>query len=62
MILPDIYVNKVVTKLDAPVHGRVFYVTGVGIPNGRKAPIRRFGAIEVTIHSGRTPRALLERW
>lgn len=95
-MFPDAYVNKVATTLDAPVDGRVFYVTRLGSgwrslnpdltpsettdlrcddaprtassaisyisPNARKAPIRTFGAMEVTIYSGRTPRALLARW
>lgn len=59
---PDIYLNKVANRLDAPVQGRVFYVTGPGFLNGRKAPIRRFRGLEVTTYSGHTARALLEKW
>src|SRR5215475_601345 len=62
IMLPDAYLNKVATNLDAAVNGRVFYVTRLDIPTGRKAPIRDFGAMGVTIYSGRTPRVLLERW
>jgi uncharacterized membrane protein len=61
ILMPDMYINRV-TRLDAPVRGRVFYVTGLGSFNGRKVPIRRFGGIEVTIYSGATPRALLNEW
>jgi hypothetical protein len=62
IMLPDAYLNKVATNLDAPTNGRVFYVTRLDLPNERKAPIRRFGAMEVVIYGGRTPRVLLERW
>ena len=62
MLLPDAYVNKLATNLDAPATGRVFYVTKMDVSNDRKVPIKRFGVLEVTIYSGRTPRVLLERW
>jgi hypothetical protein len=62
IMLPDQYVNSVANKLDAPLRGRVFYVTGRGIPSGRTATIRDFGQAEITIYSGTTPRALLEEW
>ena len=62
IMLPDAYVNKVASNLDTAVNGRVFFITRLDTANGHKAPVRRFGAIEVTIYSGRTPRALLERW
>jgi hypothetical protein len=64
-MLPDKYVSKVATQLDAPVLGRVFYVTdvtGLGVLNGRKASIQRFGGLEVTTYSGDTARALLQEW
>jgi hypothetical protein len=62
LMLPDIYVSKVANELDAPLKGRVFYVTGPAILNGRTASIRQFGQAEVTIHRGKTARALLEEW
>jgi hypothetical protein len=62
IVLPDAYVAKVVTRLDSPLRGRVFYVTGPSVLAGRKAPIRRFGALEVTTYSGHTARELLEQW
>ena len=62
MLLPDAYVNKLATNLDAPATGRVFYVTKMDVSNDRKVSIKRFGVLEVTIYSGRTPRVLLERW
>jgi hypothetical protein len=51
IMLPDAYLNKAATNLDAPVNGRVFYITRLDIANGQKAPVRRFGAMEVTIYS-----------
>jgi hypothetical protein len=62
IVLPDNYVNKVAKRLDEPLKGRVFYVTGPAIPNGRTASIRKFGQAEVTIYRGKTARALLEEW
>jgi hypothetical protein len=62
IMLPDQYVNKVAHELDAPLKGRIFYVTGPAILNGRTASIRQFGQAEVTIHRGKTARALLEEW
>jgi hypothetical protein len=62
IMLPDGYVGKVVTRLDSPLRGRVFYVTGPSIIDGRKVPIRRFEGLEVTTYSGDTPRALLQEW
>jgi hypothetical protein len=62
IVLPDAYVGKVVTRLDSPLRGRVFYVTGPSVLAGRKAPIRRFGALEVTTYSGHTARELLQQW
>jgi hypothetical protein len=61
-MLPNNYVNKVANHLDAPAPGRVFYVTGPAILNGRKAHIQNFGQAEVTIYSGPTARALLQEW
>jgi hypothetical protein len=60
--LPDKYVSKVANRLDAPMQGRVFYVTGRGVPSGRTATIRDFGQAEVTIYSDNTARALLQEW
>jgi hypothetical protein len=60
ILLPDKYVNKVANQLDAPMQGRVFYVTGRGVPTDRTATIRDFGQADVTIYSGNTARALLE--
>ena len=37
IMLPNDYINRVANHLDAPAPGRVFYVTGQGILNGRKA-------------------------
>jgi hypothetical protein len=62
IMLPDKYVGQVVTRLDSPLRGRVFYVTGPGVLAGRKAPIRRFGALEVITYSGHTVRELLQQW
>ncbi len=62
IMLPDKYVNKVANQLDAPMQGRVFYVTGRGIPNGRTAPVQHFGQAEVTTYSGKTARELLHEW
>src|SRR5262245_41225524 len=61
IMLPDKYLNKVATRLDSGV-GRVFYVTGLGVPKGRTAPIHRFGRLEVTTYSGDTAGALLQKW
>jgi hypothetical protein len=60
--LPDTYVNKVATRLDAPAPGGVFYVTEPNLLKDRKSPIRRFGQLEVTIYRGDTARALLQEW
>jgi hypothetical protein len=65
IMLPNSYVNKVAHQLDAPLKGRVFYVTyviGPGVANGRTASIRHFGLVEVAIYRGATARALLEEW
>jgi hypothetical protein len=61
IMLPNVYLNKVATPLDSQV-GRVFYVTGLGVSKGRKAPIHYFGRLEVTTYSGNTARALLQQW
>ena len=61
-MLPDKYVSKVANELDAPLKGRVFYVTGPAILAGRTASVRQFGRAEVTIYRGETARALLEEW
>jgi hypothetical protein len=61
IMLPGNYVTKVAPHLDSGV-GRVFYVTGLGVPNGRKAPVHRFGRLEVTTYSGDTAGALLRKW
>jgi hypothetical protein len=62
IMLPDKYVSKVANELDAPLKGRVFYVTGPGFLKDRKAPVRRFGRSEVTLYGGDTARALLQQW
>jgi hypothetical protein len=62
IMLPDKYVSRVATRLDVPLRGRVFYVTGPGSLNGRKANIRRFRGLEVSTYSGDTARALLQEW
>ena len=36
---------KSLNELDAPLKGRVFYVTGPGILNGRTASVRQFGQV-----------------
>jgi len=61
IMLPGNYVKKVANRFDFGV-GRVFYVTGPGALNGRKAPVRRFGRVEVTTYDGDTARALLWEW
>ena len=62
IMLPNDYINRVANHLDAPAPGRVFYVTGQGILNGRKAPVRHFGQLEVTTYRGATARALIQEW
>ena len=62
MMQPDVYVNKITEKPDAPLTGRVFYVTGPGVSQGRKTRVKHFGKIEIAIYNGRTPRALLQQW
>ena len=62
IMLPNDYVNRVANHLDAPAPGRVFYVTGLAVLNGRKAQVRHFGQLEVTIYHGATARALLQEW
>jgi hypothetical protein len=62
IMLPNSYVNKIANQLDARVARRVFYVTGQGAANGRTAPIRHFGQVEVTIYTSKTARALLQEW
>jgi hypothetical protein len=62
IMLPDKYVSQVVTRLDAPLQGRVFYVTWFGLSDGRKANIRRFGGLEVTTYTGHTAPELLQQW
>ena len=62
IMLPDKYVNKVARQLDAPLQGRVFYVTWPGVLTGRKVPIQRFGYLDVTMYSGDTARVLLQQW
>jgi hypothetical protein len=62
IMLPAKYINKVSAQLDTGIAGRVFYVTPSGPLKGRKAPVKRFERIEVTIYDGDTARALLQRW
>jgi hypothetical protein len=65
IILPNRYVDKVANQIDAPLNGRVFYVTyvtGPHVANGRTASIRDFGLLQVTIYTGKTARALLREW
>jgi hypothetical protein len=62
IMLPNSYVNKVAKRLDAPLKGRVFYVTGPAFLSGRTASVRQFGQAEVTIYRGKTARELLEEW
>ena len=62
IMLPNDYINRVANHLDAPAPGRVFYVTGQAILNGRKAQVRHFGQLEVTTYRGATARALLQEW
>jgi hypothetical protein len=62
IMLPDKYVSKVANELDARLKGRVFYVTGPAILNGRTPSTRQFGLVEVTIYRGKTARALLQEW
>jgi hypothetical protein len=59
---PDKYLRKFANRLDSPVRGRVFYLTGPAILNGRTASIRKFGLGEVAIYRGDTARALLQEW
>jgi hypothetical protein len=61
-MLPGNYMEKTARQLDAPLVGRVFYVTGPGVVKGRNAAVRRFGRIEVTIYNGDTARSLLQAW
>jgi len=62
IVLPDTYVQKTANQLDVRLKGRLFYVTGPAILNGRSASIRRFGQAEVAIYRGDTTRALLKEW
>ncbi|HEY7316978.1 MAG TPA: hypothetical protein VIE89_05335, partial [Candidatus Binatia bacterium] len=62
IMLPDKYVSQVATRLDAPLQGRVFYVTRSGLSDGREADIRHFGALEVTTYTGHTGSELLRQW
>ena len=62
IVPPDVYVNKVSEKPDAPMASRVFYVTSPGVSKGRKTRVKYFGKIEVAIYKGQTPRALLQQW
>jgi hypothetical protein len=62
IMLPDQYVRKVAPRLDAPLQGRVFYVTGPSLLEGHKAPVRRFKGLEVTTYRGNTARELLQQW
>jgi hypothetical protein len=62
IMLPNRYVNKVAKRLDAPLKGRVFYVTRPPMLNGRTASIRQFGQLEVTRYKGKTARELLQEW
>jgi hypothetical protein len=59
---PDKYLRKFANQLDAPVRGRVFYLTGPGTLNNRTAPVQHFGQAEVTTYSGQTARELLQEW
>jgi hypothetical protein len=59
---PDKYVSTVSKQLDAPLPGRVFYVTGPSVLDRRKVSVRRFERLEVTIYRGRTAQELLQRW
>jgi hypothetical protein len=58
---PDKYVSTVSKQLDAPLPGRVFYVTGPSVLD-RKVSVRRFERLEVTTYGGRTAQELLQRW
>ena len=62
IMLPNDYIDRVANHLDASAPGRVFYVTGLAILNGRKAQVRNFGRLEVTTYRGATARALLQEW
>ena len=62
IMLPNDYVDRVANHLAAPAPGRVFYVTGQAILNGRKAQVRHFGQLELTTYRGATARALLQEW
>ena len=62
IMLPDQYLNRVANRLDAPLPGRVFYVTGRGNLTGRTTTIRDFGQAEVTIYTAATARELLQQW
>jgi len=62
IMLPDQYLNRVASRLDAPLRGRVFYVTGPGNRTGRTTTLRHFGQAEITIYTGATARELLQQW
>ncbi len=62
IMLPDRYVSTVSKQLDAPLPGRVFYVTGPSALDRRKVSVRRFDRLEVTTYSGRTAQELLQQW
>ncbi|MFL6500389.1 MAG: DUF6541 family protein [Candidatus Udaeobacter sp.] len=62
IMLPNEYINRVANRLDSPAPGRLFYVTGQATLNDRKAQVRHFGQLEVTIYHGATARELLQEW
>jgi hypothetical protein len=62
IMLPNICLNKIAKRLDAPLKRRVFYVTAPPMLKGRNAFVRQFGQIEVTMYKGKTARELLQEW
>jgi hypothetical protein len=62
ILMPDQYVKRIASRLDAPPMGRVFYISSSGGLEGRKARFQVFGQLEVAIYRGNTARALLQEW
>ena len=62
ILMPDQYLKRVASRLDAPPEGRVFYITSPSGLKYRKVPIQDFGQLEVAIYRGNTGRALLQEW
>ena len=61
IMLPDKYVSKVANQLDAPLPGRVFYVTGPGFLNGSEGARPAFRASQKLQSIAAIPRGRCSR-